>query len=47
MSVEFLGDADSAVALAPSDGSSGISTLRRGRAAPPPERRLFCRDGGV
>lgn len=46
--VEFFGEADSAVALAPSEASSGISTRSRGRDAPPPPiRRLFCRDGGV
>lgn len=43
------GDADSAVALPPSEGSSGIWTLSRGLAgtAPPPIRKLFDRDGGV
>lgn len=40
------GDPDSAVALPPSEGSSGIWTLSRGLAAPP-IRRLFDREGGV
>lgn len=34
-SVELRGEFDSAVALPPSEGSSGISTLKRGRAPPP------------
>lgn len=41
------GDPDSAVALPPSEGSSGIWTFSRGLAAPPPTRRLFDREGGV
>lgn len=41
------GELDSAVALPPSDGSSGICTFSRGREAPPPTRRLFDREGGV
>jgi hypothetical protein len=40
------GDPDSAVALPPSEGSSGICTLSRGRAGPP-TRKLFVRKGGV
>lgn len=40
------GEPDSAVALPPSEGSSGICTFRRGLAAPP-MRRLFDREGGV
>lgn len=45
-SVELRGEFDSAVALPPSEGSSGISTLKRGRA-PPPSFMLLVRDGGV
>jgi hypothetical protein len=44
-SVELRGELDSAVALPGSDGSSGICTVRRGRAAP--IFRLLERDGGV
>jgi hypothetical protein len=40
------GDEESAVALPPSEGSSGIWTLRRGRA-PPATLKLLERDGGV
>lgn len=40
------GDADSAVALPPSD-SSGICTFNRGREMLPPTRRLLDREGGV
>jgi hypothetical protein len=40
------GEADSAVALPPSE-SSGICTFNRGRATLPPTRRLLDREGGV
>lgn len=40
------GEADSFVALPPSD-SSGICTFSRGREMLPPTRRLLDRDGGV
>jgi hypothetical protein len=43
-SVESCGD-ESAVALPPSDGSSGICTFSRGRLAP--NWALFVREGGV
>ena len=47
LSVLSRGDPESAVALPPSDGSSGICTFRRGRFAPAPDMLLFVLAGGA